>query len=82
MTQEPKEDRLDAELEGLVSRLLDHRLTDEESRRLEQRLRDDPAAHRYCSDCLRFDANLQESLNPATATFEETRRVVFDMWVI
>lgn len=76
--EQPEEDRVDAELERLVSRLLDHCLTDEESRRLEQRLRDEPAAHRYCSECLRFDASLQETLDPAAVTFEETRRVVFD----
>ena len=67
MIPEPEEDRVDAELERLVSRLLDHCLTDEESRRLEQRLRDEPAAHRYCSECLRFDANLQETLNACAA---------------
>lgn len=67
----------DAELEELVSRLLDGVLDRNQHRRLEQRLRDDPAARAWCVRHLRFDALLQEALNPEPLEMEETRRVVF-----
>ncbi|MBK1882808.1 hypothetical protein JIN85_10305 [Luteolibacter pohnpeiensis] len=68
----------DAELQRLVSRFLDQCLTDAETKRLEQRLREEPAAQQYCAQCLRFDAAMQEVLEPQTLEWEETRRIVFD----
>ena len=68
----------DAELQRLVSRFLDQTLTEAESSRLEQRLREEPAAQHYCAQCLRFEASLQEALDPQMLEWEETRRVVFD----
>lgn len=72
------EDPPDAELRRLVSRFLDQTLTDVERDRLEERLRSEPAAHRYCADSIRFDATLQEALGPQSLEWEETRRVRLD----
>jgi hypothetical protein len=72
------DDPADAELQRLVTRFLDRSLTTEESARLEQRLRDEPAAMDYCANAVRFEATLQESVNPQALEWEETRRVVFD----
>ena len=69
----------DAELQQLVSRFIDQSLTEAQRDRLEQRLREEPEAQRYCADAIRFEATLQEALNPQTLEWEETRRVVFDM---
>lgn len=69
----------DAELQQLVSRFIDQSLTEAQRDRLEQRLREEPAAQRYCADAIRFEATLQEAINPQTLEWEETRRVVFDM---
>lgn len=78
MTVPSPEGAVDPELQRLVSGLIDHTLTDEEAARLEDRLRRDPAAHRYCAEALRFDADLQESMDTTALSWEETRRVVFD----
>lgn len=73
------DDPPDAELQQLVSRFIDQSLTEAERDRLEQRLREEPAAQKYCADAIRFEATLQEALDPQTLEWEETRRVVFDM---
>jgi hypothetical protein len=69
----------DAELQRLVSRFIDQSLTEAERDRLDRRLREEPAAERYCANAIRFEATLQEALNPQSLEWEETRRVVFDM---
>ncbi|MEO5916501.1 MAG: hypothetical protein ABIS50_19850 [Luteolibacter sp.] len=73
------DDPPDAELQQLVSRFIDQTLTEAERDRLEQRLRDETAAKDYCANAIRFEATLQEALNPQSLEWEETRRVVFDM---
>lgn len=79
MTRTPSEDDPpDAELERLVSRFLDRSLTEEERDRLEHRLRTEPAAERYCARAIRFDATLQEAIDPGGLEWEETRRVTFN----
>ncbi|BCU77918.1 hypothetical protein [Luteolibacter sp. LG18] len=79
MTRMPSDDGPpDAELERLVSRFLDQSLTEEERDRLEHRLRTEPEAERYCARAIRFDATLQEAIDPGKLEWEETRRVVFD----
>lgn len=78
MTSGPGDFLPDPELERLVSRFLDHTLTAGETAELERRLRDQPAAREYCARALRFDATLQEALQPQALEWEETRRVVFD----
>lgn len=75
-TEEPSPDR---ELQELVSRFIDQNLTEPQRDRLEQRLREDPAAKEYCADAIRLEATLQEALNPQSLEWEEVRRVVFDM---
>lgn len=71
-------DEPDPELRRLVSRILDEKLTEEEKVILEKRLRDEPAAERYCAEAIRFEATLQEAISPRSLEWEETRRVVFD----
>lgn len=79
MTRMPSEDDPpDAELERLVSRFLDRTLTEEERDRLEHRLRHEPEAERYCARAIRFDATLQEAIDPGGLEWEETRRVTFN----
>ncbi|MFD0893918.1 hypothetical protein KBB96_10885 [Luteolibacter ambystomatis] len=73
-----EDDPPDAELERLVSRFLDRSLTEEERDRLEHRLRTEPAAERYCARAIRFDATLQEAIDPGGLEWEETRRVTFN----
>ena len=72
------EDPPDAELQRLVSRFIDQTLTHAERDRLEERLRNEPAAQRYCANSIRFDATLQEALDPQSLEWEETRRFRFD----
>lgn len=75
-TEEPSPDR---ELQELVSRFIDQNLTEAQRDRLEQRLREEPAAKDYCADAVRLEATLQEAMNPQSLEWEEVRRVVFDM---
>ncbi len=79
MTGSTEENAPDRELQELVSRFIDQSLTEAQRDRLEQRLREDPAAKDYCADAVRFEATLQEAMNPQSLEWEETRRVVFDM---
>lgn len=79
MTGSPEEHPLDGELQQLVSRFIDQSLTEAQRDRLEQRLREDPSAEKYCADAIRFEATMQEALNPQGLEWEETRRVVFDI---
>ncbi|MEO5715444.1 MAG: hypothetical protein ABIT37_18340 [Luteolibacter sp.] len=79
MTGSPDEDPPDGELQQLVSRFIDQSLTETQRDRLEQRLREDPNAEKYCADAIRFEATMQEALNPQGLEWEETRRVVFDI---
>lgn len=78
MTRISEDEPPDAELQQLVSHFLDRSLTEGERDRLEQRLREEPAAERYCAQAIRFDATLKETLDPRTLEWEETRRVIFD----
>jgi len=79
MTGSSEENPPDGELQQLVSRFIDNSLTEAQRDRLEQRLRDDPSAEKYCADAIRFEATMQEALNPQGIKWEETRRVVFDI---
>lgn len=74
MSGSPDND-IDPELRELVEAFLDQRLDAGDKARLEQRLRDDPAAREYCARALRFDSALQESLQPQKVEWLETRRV-------
>ena len=78
MSRSPDQDPPDAELQRLVSRFLDQTLDEAESLRLQQRLQEDPVAQEYCAHCIRFDATLQEALDPQALEWEETRRIVFN----
>jgi hypothetical protein len=66
----------DAEVADLVARYLDQRLDEAGRARLEQRMREEPAVLEYCARSLRFEADLQEALNPQRMEWLETRRVV------
>ncbi|MFD0894302.1 hypothetical protein KBB96_09825 [Luteolibacter ambystomatis] len=67
----------DVELVGLVARLRDRQLDAEGKRRLEERLRDEPQAREYCADCLLFDADMREVLQPQSRLeWSETRKVI------
>ena len=79
MTGGPEKPAPDRDLQELVSRFIDQTLTEEQRDRLERRLREDPAAEDYCADAVRFEATLQEAMNPQSLEWEELRRVVFAM---
>ena len=79
MTGGKEDSSPDRELQELVSRFIDQNLTEAQRDRLEQRLRDEPAAQEYCADAVRLEATLQEAINPQSLEWEEVRRVVFDM---
>ena len=79
MTGSAEDEPPDVELQQLVSRFIDQTLTEAERDRLEQRLREEPAAQHYCANAIRFEATLQEALNPQSLEWEETRKVVFDL---
>ncbi|GAA5481923.1 hypothetical protein [Haloferula sargassicola] len=78
MSQVPRNQPPDPELERLVSRFLDDSCSKEERARLEERLQDEPEAMEYCARAIRFDAALGEVLNPRELEWEETRRLVID----
>lgn len=79
MTGSLDDDAPDGELQQLVSRFIDQTLTEAQRNRLEERLREDPNAKRYCAEAIRFEATLQEAMNPQSLEWEEIRRVVFDL---
>ncbi|MCW1887032.1 hypothetical protein OKA04_20005 [Luteolibacter flavescens] len=64
------------ELSELFARFLDQRLDEKGHRRLEDLLRDDPAARDRCAKLLLFDAEMKDALEPSELEWLETRRVV------
>jgi hypothetical protein len=79
MNDNSEENAPDRELRELVARFIDQSLTEAQRDRLEMRLREDPAAKEYCADAVRFEATMQEAMNPQSLEWEEVRRVIFDM---
>lgn len=77
MNTDPGQNNSDAELRNLVAGYLDQTLSAEQTSRLEERLKD-PVAMDYFAGTVRFDATLQEAINPQSVEWEETRRIVFD----
>lgn len=65
----------DAELKSLVEAWLDQRIDPNDAQRLSERLRDDPAARKYCAGMLRFDAAMQDELCPQEIEWTDTRKV-------
>ncbi len=65
----------DPELKSLVEAMLDQRLDPEGAHRLAERLREDPAATKYCAGVLRFDAAMQDELCPQEIEWTDTRKV-------
>ncbi len=64
------------ELSELFARFLDQRLDEGGHRRLEELLREDPAARDRCAQRLLFEADLKDALEPNELEWLETRRVV------
>jgi hypothetical protein len=63
------------ETDELFARYLDQRLDDDGRRRLEDLLREDPAARERCAGRLLFEADLKGALAPDELEWLETRRV-------
>ncbi len=72
----PNETNDTDDLAALFDRFVDQRISADDLKRLEDRLRSDPAAREYCADRLRFEAELKETLDPRELEWLETRRVV------
>lgn len=69
----------DAELVRLVAALCDETLDESDRRKLETRLRDDPAALRYCAERIRFESELAETVSPPRKLeWSETRKLLRD----
>lgn len=64
------------ELAELFAKFLDQRLDEAGHRRLEELLRQDPAARDRCAERLLFEADLKDALAPSELEWLETRRVV------
>lgn len=67
--------RPDPELVAWIEALLDQRISEDDSRKLADRLRDDPQAMSYCAELVRFDAAMQDELCPQKIEWTDTRRV-------
>ena len=67
--------RPDPELAAWIEALLDQRISEDDARRLADRLRDDPQAMGYCAEVVRFDAAMQDELCPQKIQWTDTRRV-------
>ncbi len=78
MTELSPDSPLDSEMADLVSRYLDERLDPAQRKRLDERLRDEPAALEYCASQLRFAAALRQTLEPQRLEMLETRRMVIE----
>lgn len=67
--------RPDPELAAWIEALLDQRISEDDARKLADRLRDDPQAMSYCAELVRFDAAMQDELSPQKIEWTDTRRV-------
>ena len=67
--------RPDPELAAWIEALLDQRISEDETRKLAGRLRDDPQAMSYCAELVRFDAAMQDELCSQKIEWTDTRRV-------
>ena len=65
----------DPELATWIEALLDQRISQDDARKLADRLRDDPQAMSYCAELVRFDAAMQDELCPQKIEWTDTRRV-------
>jgi hypothetical protein len=68
----------DTELVELVDRFLDQRLDENQGKRLEAMLRDDPAAMRYCAGRIRLHAELHSVSRPLRIEIHEDRDLVIE----
>ena len=66
------------ELIELVDRYLDQRLDEDEAKRLEILLRDDPKARRYCTGRIRLHAELHALSHPLRIEIHEDRDLVIE----
>lgn len=64
------------ELSELFARFLDQQLDEAGHARLEELLRQDPAARERCAQRLLFEADLKDAIQPGELEWLETRRVV------
>lgn len=74
-SEQPQES---AELIELVDRFLDQRLDENEGKRLEAILRDDPKARRYCAGRIRLHAELHSVSRPLRIEIHEDRDLVIE----
>jgi hypothetical protein len=68
----------DPNLQKLVSRFLDGTCSSEDRALLEERIKNDPGSRDYCAQAIRFEAALDELVNPGHLEWEETRRLTID----
>lgn len=66
------------ELKELVERLIDNRLSGEQSARLEELLADDEMALSYCAERVRFHAEVEEVISPVKLELMQKRHVVLE----
>jgi hypothetical protein len=66
----------DDEVAGLFAKFIDQQLDEAGHRRLEELLREDPAARDRCAQRLLFESDLKDALQPSELEWLETRRVV------
>ncbi len=67
----------DPELKAWVEAWIDQRIEPQDALQLTERLRNDPAAKKYCAEVLRFDAAMQDELLPQEIEWTDTRKVTF-----
>lgn len=74
----PSDSWPDDELVSQVDGLIDGHLDPETQRRLEERLRHDPAAADYCAERILFHSKLSEMIGPSRLELIQNRRLVIE----